>query len=155
MPRAPQIGLASAAVAAAVILLAVRMQRDDAPAQPPTVNDPVAVRPDRIEPAPAPRPAPISDEGDVTAALAAEPARITESYAETTRELLDIAAEARAQWPDDRKREFDTQLSTLQKKVALASDERPRRDAYRKLIRFLQRAVIHDDVALADIGGAP
>jgi hypothetical protein len=156
MPRAPQIGLASAAVAAAVILLAVRMQRDDAPVQETasTENDPVAVRPDRVEPAPAPRPAPISDEDDVTASLASEPARITESYAQTTRELLDVAAEARAQWPDDRKREFDTQLSALQKKVALASDERPRRAAYRRLIRFLQRAVIHDDVALADIGGA-
>lgn len=156
-PRAPQIGLASAAVAAAAILLVVRMQRDDAPApaKPVTGISPVVILPDRVEPAPTPRPAPVSDEGDVTAGLAAEPARITESYAQTTRELLEVAAEARAQWPDDRKREFDAQLATLQRKVALASDERPRRSAYRKLIRFLQRAVIRDDVAFADIGGAP
>lgn len=158
-PRMPQIGLAGAAVAAAIILLVVRMERGDAPSpgKPPAESNPIAVGPDRTEsaPSPAPRPAPVADEGDMTAALAAEPARITESYAQTTRELLDVAAEARTQWPDDRKREFDAQLATLQKRVALAGDERPRRDAYRKLIRFLQRAMIHDDVALADIGGAP
>jgi hypothetical protein len=39
--------------------------------------------------------------------------------------------------------------------IAAATDERPKRDGYRKLIRFLQRAVIRDDVALASTGGTP
>ncbi len=153
-PRAPQIGFAAAAVAAAFVLLVVRMQRDDgmSPAKS-TEIPPVVVAPSH-QPSPVPAPAPIGDEGDVTAQLAAEPARITESYAQTARELLDVAAEARAQWPDDRKHEFDSQLLALQNKLATASDERPRREAYRKLIRFLQRSVIHDDVALANVGGA-
>ena len=70
----------------------------------------------------------------------------------TTRAL---ANDARGQWANERRHEFDTELASLQKKIALATDERPRRDAYRKLIRYLQRAVIRDDVALANIGGTP
>lgn len=155
--RAPQLGLAGAALAAAIVLIVVRMQRDDVPAQP-SKGETVAIG---VPPAPQPEPAPRApappptDEGDVTADLAAEPARITASYAQTVRELLAVAGEARASWSDDRKREFDAQVAALQKKAALASDERPRREAYRKLIRVLQRAAIHDDVALASVGGAP
>ena len=157
-PRAPQLGLAGAAVTAAVILLVVRLQRDEhATVQVPPSPAPQVVR------APDPQPAPIPPgacnlspaDGDVSASIAADPARITECYAQTTRELLEIANEARGQWTTERKQDFDAQLVALQKKVALASDERPRRDAYRKLIRYLQRAVIHDDVALATIGGTP
>jgi hypothetical protein len=157
-PRAPQIGFASAAVAAAVILLVVRMQRDDerTPPSTPISLDPVVIKPDRTEPAPPPAPPAVpTDDTDVTASLAAEPAQITDSYAQTVRELLEVASEARAQWPDDRKREFDAQVTSLQKKAALATDERPRRDAYRKLIRYLQRSAIDDDIALASTGGAP
>jgi hypothetical protein len=155
-PRAAQLGLAGAALTAAVTLLVVRMQRDDAPvvSQLPPGPAQVAV----VPPSPAPEqhgtcnltPA----DGDVTAALAAEPARITECYAQTTRELLELANDARGQWTDERKHEFEAELTKLQQKVALATDERPRRDAYRKLIRYLQRAVIQEDVALANIGGA-
>lgn len=148
----PQIGLAGVALAAAVILLVIRMQRDDAPAVATTSPDErVEVQRDRTPPAPAPAP----DEGDVTADLAAEPARVTETYAQTTRELLDLAREARAQWSAERKQEFDSQLAVLEKKIATASDERPRRAAYRAMIRFLQRAVIRDDVALASTGATP
>jgi hypothetical protein len=155
--RAPQIGFASAAVAAAVILLVVRTQRDDERTLPPPPSKlgPVVIKPDRAEPAPQPAPpAPAADDADVTASLAAEPASVTESYAQTVRELLAVTLEARAQWSEDRKREFDTQVTSLQKKAALATDERPRRDAYRKLIRYLQRSAIVDDVALASTGGA-
>jgi hypothetical protein len=157
-PRAPQIGLASAALAAAIILLVVRMQRDD---EPTVAKLPPGPAPDVVVAAPqpeAPKPGACNltpSDGDVTASVAAEPARITECYAQTTRELLALAADARGEWADERKHEFDGQLAALQKQVALATDERPRRDAYRKLIRYLQRAVIRDDVALANIGGAP
>ncbi len=147
----PQIGLAGVAIAAAVILLVVRMQRDDAPA---VATTPAAERVEVQQPDRAPA-ALTPDEGDVTAELAAEPARVTETYAQTTRELLDLARDARAQWSAERKQEFDSQLAVLEKKIATASDERPRRAAYRAMIRFLQRAVIRDDVALASTGGTP
>lgn len=157
-PRAPQIGLASAALAAAIVLIVMKVQRDDETQR--TVSQGELVKPPVFnahhdEPAPAP-PAPIVDDSmDMTAAVTAEGARTTDSYARTTRELLAIANEARVQWPADRQREFDAQLDALQKKVAHAGEERPRRDAYRKLIRYLQGAVIRDDVALASIGSAP
>jgi hypothetical protein len=160
-PRAPQIGLAGAALTAAIILLVVRLQRDEAPAvvqAPPTPAPEVVRAPDQPPSPQKPGACNLTPtDGDVTASIAADPARVTECYAQTTRELLEVANEARGQWAHDRKADFDAQLVALQKKVALATDERPRRDAYRKLIRYLQRAVIHDDVALATIdtaGGA-
>ncbi len=151
-PRATHIGLAGAALAAAVVLIVMKVQRGDG--SQPTVGPVVEVKSPVIGPEHQERtpPAPIVDDTmDMTAALAAEHAQITDSYAQTTRELLAIAKDARTQWPADRQREFDAQLDRLQKKVALATDERPRRDAYRKLIRYLQGAVIRDDVALASI----
>lgn len=156
-PRAPQIGLVGAALAAAIVLLVVRMQRDDGPAQtaavkPAVPEQHVVIAPQHDEPKPGACNLAAAD-GDVTAAVAAEPAQITECYAQTARERLEVALEARAQWTDERKHEFDGQLATLQKKVAAASDHRPRREAYRKLIRYLQHAVVEDDVALASVGG--
>lgn len=146
--RAPQVGLAGLALAAAVLLLVVRMQREEAPAETSAPVAPVADVRDHVQP-PA---APVQDQGDVTAELAAAPAKVTETYAQTTRELLELARDARAQWSDERKQEFDTEVVALEKKIAAAADERPRRAAYRSMIRFLQRAVIRDDVALASMG---
>jgi hypothetical protein len=153
-PRAPQLGLAGAALAAAVILLVVRMQRDDVAKLPPGPTQEAVV----VPPPEAPKPGTCNltpADGDVTASIEADGPRITECYAQTARELLAAANEARTDWSDDRKQDFDAHLAPLQKRVVLATDERPRRDAYRKLIRYLQRAVIRDDVALATIGGAP
>jgi negative regulator of sigma E activity len=156
LPRAPQLGLAGAALAGAIVLVVVKLQQDDTPVQtlePATKIDPVVIAPDSTAPTPA---APRDDVAqDVTAELAAEPAAITASYASTVRDLLAIANEARASWPDDKRRDFDAQVAALQKRAALATDERPRRESYRKLIRYLQRTVIHDDVALASTGGTP
>ena len=134
----------------------LRPHDDDraAPGKPATKIDPVVIAPEHSEREPAPV-SPVGEEGDVSTDLAAEPARVTESYASTVRELLVIANEARAQWPDARKHEFDAHVAALQKKATLASEERPRRAAYRALIRYIQRAVIRDDVALASLGGAP
>lgn len=156
-PRAPQIGLAGLAIAVAVFLIVLRVQRHSEaqqvaqPVVPPTPQR-VVIAPEHVTPPPAPTPA---DDTDVTAALAAEPAQATASYAATARELLDLAKDAKAQWSAERQRELDSQVATLQKKIAAATDERARQAGYRKLIRFLQRAVIRDDVALANIGGAP
>ena len=152
-PRAPQLGLAGAALTAAIILIVVKLNRSD---DKPQVALPTSPEHQIIGPDTPKKNAPVEakDEGDMTASLAAEPAQVTATYAQTARKLLDVANEARAQWPDDRKHDFDAQVATMQKKIAAATTERPRRDAYRKLIRYLQRAVIQDDVALANIGGA-
>jgi hypothetical protein len=157
-PRPSHLGFAAAAIAAAILLLVVRAQDDDraAPARPATTIGPVVIAPDHGGPEPEPAPMrPVGDEGDVSTELAAEPSRVTESYASTVRELLVVANEARAQWPAERQREFDAHVAALQKKAADAADDRPRRAVYRQLIRYIQRAVIRDDVALASIGGAP
>jgi anti-sigma factor RsiW len=156
-PKAPTIGLAGAVVAAAIVLVVVKTQQDDDATTTTATNiPPVEIKSAQPLTPPAPAPAPRDDVAqDVTAELAAEPAAITASYASTVRDLLAVANEARASWPDDKKREFDAQVAALQKKAALATDERPRRESYRKLIRYLQRTVIHDDVALASTGGTP
>jgi anti-sigma factor RsiW len=155
--HAPQLGLASAALAAAAVLLVVRMQRDDDTQTRQGETGPIAMPVPEIKPSQQaqPAPPPTTADADVTAALAAEPAQVTETYAQTARELIELAKEARVQWSDDRKRDFDGQLAALQKKIASAGEERPRRDAYRKLIRYLQHAVIDDDVALASTGVTP
>lgn len=156
-PRPSHLGFAAAAIAAAILLLVVRAQDDDraAPGKPATNIDPVVIAPEHGAPEPEPAPVrPVGEEGDVTTELAAEPALVTESYASTVRELLAIAKEARTQWPEARQHEFDAHVAALQKKASDADDERPRRAAYRQLIRYIQRAVIRDDVALASMAGA-
>lgn len=158
VPRASHLGLAAAAVAAAIALLVLRAKESGAPDGELTRTEPVVAQSDRGEDVRVPEPAPqrpAGDEGDVSTELADEPARVSDSYAQTVRELLAIANDARAQWSDERKRELDRHIAVLQKEAAAAPDERTRQQAYRKLIRYLQRAVIRDDVALASLGGAP
>jgi anti-sigma factor RsiW len=148
-PPAPQIGFA-AAIAAAVVLLVIRAQQTDGPGAP---SPGVVMTPTPVPPTPVP-PVP-SDELDVTAELAAAPARTTQHYAQAARELLELAQEARLKWSDDDKQRFDAQLAELRKRVDDATEDRPRQKAYRSLIRYLQRAAIRDEVALASVGGTP
>nr|MDQ3370664.1 hypothetical protein [Myxococcota bacterium] len=89
---------------------------------------------------------------DVTADLAAEPARITGSYADVAAELVVLAREVRPQWTDDQRFAFDARLTELQGSVDRAADGRPRQRAWRELIRYVQGAIIRDDVALASGG---
>ncbi|HEY5927437.1 MAG TPA: zf-HC2 domain-containing protein [Kofleriaceae bacterium] len=156
-PRALHIGFATVALGAAIVLLVMKLQRDD--------EQQVAVKPPIQVPVPEiasnnPEPPRAgqcnttpSDDKDVSAAIAAEPAAITACYAQTVSELIEVAKEARGEWPADRQRDFDIELEALQEKVVRATDERPRQQAYRKMIRYLQRAVVRDDVALANLGG--
>jgi hypothetical protein len=160
-PRAPQLGLAGAAIAAAIVLLVVKAQRDDSPPGSAVDATQVVIAPaqERSESRPEPAPLPhgscdlSSGDADVSAELAAESARVTECYAQAARELFEIVREAGAGWPDERRAALDAQLAALQDQVAVADDERARRAAYRKLIRALQRAAIHDDATLASAGG--
>lgn len=162
MPKMPQLALGAAVVAAAVVLLVVRAQQNDD--REPTVSGATKIEPVVFAPhsqPPAPAPAPLDDDRDVTDVLATAPAALSADYATAARELLPLAQEARARWATAQQREFDTRLAELQRQVDDASSERARQRHYRTLIRYLQRAAIRDEVALASIdvhapfGGAP
>lgn len=159
MPKAPQLALGSAVLAAAVVLLVVRAQRDDKPETPqPVVSTPTKIAPVVIASAHTPDLAPpraTDDDRDVSDVLASAPARVTEDHAAVVRELLPIANEARERWTDEQRREFDTHLASLQHDIDGAPNDRVRQRHLRALIRYLQRAAIRDEVALAAIGGTP
>ena len=86
--------------------------------------------------------------------LAAEPAQLTACYAQAAHELRELLPEARAKWTDDHKHEVDSKLAAFEQEVTAAKDEHARQKSYRAQIRYLQRVVIRDDVALAS-GGTP
>lgn len=155
-PLAPRFGLAGLALTAAALLLVWRAKRHGedvvAPSPSPSQSSQSAVASAQPPTPPAP---PRAGELDVTADLAAAPARATGDYGAAVAELLDVAKDARAQWPDDRKQAFDAKLVELRKQIDGAAEGRPRQKAYRALIRYLQGAAIRDDVALAEIRGVP
>ena len=153
-PMTPRFGLAAAALAASVAVLAWRYVRHHEAA--PAVlahHDPVVMPP---VPTPPPSPAaPVTAENDVAAELAAAPARDTATYADTADDLVKVALEQRSRWSDDRKQVFDTKLTDLRHAIDVAHEGRPRQKAYRALIRYLQRVTNRDEVAFADVRGAP
>lgn len=155
MPTMPQFALGSALVAAAVVLLVIRAQRTEETTREPMVSTPTKIEPVVIAPSHTPDPPRAEDTRDVTDALAAAPAEVSEDHAAVVRELLPIAQEARARWTETQRSEFDARLVELQREVSSAATERARQRHYRTLIRYLQRAAIRDEVALAAIGGAP
>ena len=91
--------------------------------------------------------------GDVTADLAAEPKRITSCYQQTIDELLGVAHDMRPGWSDDHKTAFDAKVRAMHDTIANAGEGKPRQRAARAMIRYLEGAVIRDDVVLAS-GGA-
>jgi hypothetical protein len=151
VPSMPQLAVGSMLAAAAVVVLSWRAHRaDDAatPSPPPIASVARLAAPAVIEPA-AIAPAP----GDVTADLGAEPARITASYDQAIDELAKLADEARPAWAAERQAAFDAQSASLRTAVARADSPRGKQRAARALIRYLQGAVVRDDVMLAS-GGA-
>jgi hypothetical protein len=105
---------------------------------------------------PALPPAPdVTDDRDVAVALAAAPSRATQSYADAAEELVKCALDDRARWSDDRRQVFDDKLAKLRHDVDAAAEGRPRQKAYRVMIRYLQKVTNDNEVALADVRGAP
>jgi hypothetical protein len=149
MPKAPQVAFGSLAVAAAIVFLVVR-HREPERAQEAVSIPPVVIKSEQQHVAPAPtKPEPPND---VTVQVAAEPAELTQGYADTVKDLREMASEERARWSDDKKRELDTQLAAFDKEIASAKSDRARQKSYRAQIRFLQHALIVDEVALASGG---
>jgi Putative zinc-finger len=150
-PLTPRFGIAAAAIAGSIAILAWRAH-GTAPAVEPAHDELVAT----VAPPPRrPAPPPAMTELDVTADLASAPARVTASYAEAADELVKLALEQRLRWSEDHKQVFDTKLIDLRHAIDIAPDGRPRQKAYRALIRYLQHVTIRDEVALADTAGAP
>ena len=109
---------------------------------------PAPITPSPISPAPVPS----GPASDVTADLAGETARVTASYGDAAEELLALATEARRQWSNERKEAFDARTADLRGLVERAPEGRPRQRAWRELIRYLQGAVVRDEIALAGGG---
>ncbi|MGE5181657.1 MAG: anti-sigma factor family protein [Acidobacteriota bacterium] len=145
-----QLWLAGAGIAAIVALLVWKThhtaeQVASVPPPVPTVHDEHVV----IQPQPpAPAPAQAPQAADVTADLAAAPARATASLAANAAQLMKDAEDERASWSEEQKREFDAHVAELHAKIDRADEGRPRQQAYRALIRYLQGAAIRDQVAV-------
>ena len=159
-PTMPQLAVASAAAAAAIALLTVRGPRPDEPAGPPVarsgVHDPRELR---NPPAPVPSPAPDQPAAlhaptadDVTADLAADSTRTTESYDRVVGELMNLAESARERWSDDDQAAFAARVAGLRSAIAHAGPPRSVQRAQRSLIRYLQHAIVRDDRLLASGG---
>jgi putative zinc finger protein len=91
---------------------------------------------------------------DVTEDLLADADRTTASYAQTIDELMKLASEARGRWTTEQRAAFDQRVAGLRDGIAHAAQARPRQRAQRTLIRYLQGAVVRDEVALIDIRAA-
>jgi len=155
MPSMPRLVAGGLVVAASVTVIWWKAQpADEAPRTVLTDNRPPKYGADGPKHVTPPSPVPSVPSGDdVTADLASEPARTTASYAAAVDELLVLARDARATWSDDRKVAFDGKVRALRATIADAAEGRPRQRATRTLIRYLEGAVIREDVSLAS-GGA-
>jgi putative zinc finger protein len=150
LPAMPQLAGGSLLAAAAVLALYWRAHRvDDPPPRPPIATLPGAAR--VTQPVPPPEVS-VAAAGDVTADLIAEPARTTASYDQVIEELMKLARDARGGWSDERRAAFDARLGALRDGIAHAGPPRARQRAAQSLIRYLQGAVIRDDVLLASGG---
>lgn len=177
-PTMPQLAVASAAAAAAIALLTLRGPRADEPAGPPVArrvppaasglpglpgrNEPpvrpapgsaldghvAPATPDRAAPGRVDAPSP----DDVTADLATDAARTTESYDRVVGELMNLAETARKRWSDDDRAAFDVRVAGLRSAIANAGPPRSVQRAQRSLIRYLQGAIVRDDMLLASGG---
>jgi anti-sigma factor RsiW len=156
MPATTQLAAGGLVAAAAIGVVYWRAHRLDEPpagriavAGPPIAQAPPPPPP--LEPAHQETSVPSAD--DVTADLLTEPARTTADYGQVIEELMTLANAARPRWTDDRRTAFDTRLAALRDGVTRAGQPRAQQRAQRAVIRYLQGAVVRDDVMLAS-GGA-
>jgi negative regulator of sigma E activity len=164
MPATPQLALGGVVAAAAIGIVYWRAHRLDEPpgrAVATATATATATAPGSQPHAEPPRPAPavavaqeisVPSADDVTADLIAEPARTTASYGQVIEELMTLSSTARTGWSDDRKTAFDARVAALRDGIARAGQAHAEQRAQRALIRYLQGAVVRDDVLLASGG---
>lgn len=90
----------------------------------------------------------MGESGDVSTELAALPEAHTRGYAKAAAELIGLANDARPSWPEPRRQAFDTRVAELRAAVDHAEEGPARQHAYRTLVRYLQRVVVRDEVAV-------
>ncbi|MBA3463782.1 MAG: zf-HC2 domain-containing protein [Deltaproteobacteria bacterium] len=149
-PVAPRFATGGLVAAAAVAVVWWRTQRTVDDAQVPAPEVAITAPSPEVEPKVVPPPS--SPAGDVTAELAGEAARTTDTYADAAEELLALATEARVQWTTEQKDAFDARVAELRGLIDRAPEGRSRQRAWGKLIKYLQGAVVRDDIALAGGG---
>jgi len=152
MPSPQRFALGMALAAAAVVVLVSR-HRHESPTPSSNPNPNITVTRDQLATtAPHETPAPVAPlapaEADVTAQIAAAPAKQSDDYAKATTELLAAARTESASWTDDQKQAFDAKVGELQAAIDGSAEGRARHKAYRAMIRYLQGAAIRDEVAL-------
>lgn len=151
-PVAPRFATGGLLATAAIAILWWRSQQgSDAPV-PVTPDPPVAVSPPNKITGPTQVVVAADSSSDVTADLAGEAARVTATYGDAAEELLALAGEARGEWSIEQKDVFDARVAELRGAISEAAEGRPRHRAWRALIRYLQGAVVRDDIALAGGG---
>lgn len=150
-PAAPRFAAGGLLAAAAVAILVWRAQGGpEAPAVTPD-PEPIAVAQPKVT-GPTQVVVGGASSSDVTADLVGEAARVTATYADAAEELLALAGEARGQWTAEQKDAFDAHVVELRGSITSAAEGRPRQRAWRELIRYLQGAVVRDDITLAGGG---
>lgn len=153
-PNLPRLATGGLLATAAVALLYWHTHR----AEGPVVDDVAIAREVPAQAEPVKRLVPrqevsVPAADDVTADLIAEPARTTATYGQAIEELMKLATEARAAWGDERAGAFDARVAVLHGAIDRAAQGHAQQRAQRELIRYLQGAVIRDDVVLASGGG--
>lgn len=148
-PPLPHLALGGLAAAAAITAVWWRSHRVDDVSPPPrevaTMPAPTVKKETALPPAAeTPR--------DVTEDLASEDARVTESYGDAAEELLALANDVRGQWSPERTDAFDARVAELRGAITAAPDDRTRQKGWRALIRYMQGAVVRDEITLAGGG---
>lgn len=149
LPSAPRLAIGGALAAAAVALVVWKLGPSEV--SEPTASEPparIADHPSMKIESSQPRPPSAPSDQDATADLLAEPARITASYEATAAELLALAKDARPGWSDEAKAAFDAKIAGYRAELT-GADERARQRTYRAMIRYVQNAVVRDDIMLA------
>ncbi|MBA3453054.1 MAG: zf-HC2 domain-containing protein [Deltaproteobacteria bacterium] len=151
-PAAPRFAAGGLLAAAAVALLVWRAQGGPDAAKPVMPDQaPIAASSPTKVTGPTQVVVGADSSTDVTADLATEAARVTATYADAAEELLELAGEARGRWTTEQKDAFDAHVVDLRASITAAAEGRPRQRAWRELIRYLQGAVVRDDITLAGV----
>ena len=143
VPSAPRMATGALVGAAAVGVIYWKTRA----AEPENVA--VVKKPDSVEVRP---PIILADQNiDVTDDLLREPARIVDAYERTIVEYLEVAVGMRTGWSEDRQAAFDEKVKTMRDAIARADAGKPKQRASRALIRYLEGAVIRDEIVLAQV----
>lgn len=154
---APRMLVGGVAVATVALVVMWRMNQRDVESVSPTAPEVIAVpspvvAPSHQETKVAVEPSAPPFGTDVTTDLEGEGQRVVASYVGTAEELMAMIGEVRGQWSVEDQATYDREVAALQAKVNAAADDRAKQRVLRALIRYVQRALVRDDVALAGGG---